>query len=453
MIRRPLALVINPWVMDFKLYDEWMHPLGLYFLIDLLVANGIETRFFNCLERWSSAPVKKYGTGVFTSRQIPKPDLYKDIKRHYKWYGCTPEHLREFLHSTGKPDVIFVGSMMTYWADGVVETVRTIRDVYPEVPVVCGGIAVRLMPHYFRARLPEVHLSMTPLLGADVVSFPGITPPLKVPDEWALGAGIRCAAPRYHAPALLTLGCPLQCSYCASKRLQPSFVRRDIDTVWNEISMCVHEFGISDFAFNDDARLVDAPRLLIPLLERIIANRLSIRLHTPNGLHLKYIDVPLLDRMLEAGFTTLRFGFESGLPRYHHTTAQKADTPLLEEKLSLLRQYRFPDTGVYVMGGLPGSSPSEMIEEMQLVGSFGVAVKPVFISPVPGTPLFGMYAANHPDLLDEPLWQNDSFYCTRLPGWGQEGIEAVRMQAKKINAFAGGGSGSINPTCEGEGAC
>ena len=36
MSRPFAALVVNPFITDFKLYDEWMHPLGLYFLIDLL---------------------------------------------------------------------------------------------------------------------------------------------------------------------------------------------------------------------------------------------------------------------------------------------------------------------------------------------------------------------------------------------------------------------------------
>jgi hypothetical protein len=34
MASSPLALVINPHAADFKLYDEWMHPLGLYLLIE-----------------------------------------------------------------------------------------------------------------------------------------------------------------------------------------------------------------------------------------------------------------------------------------------------------------------------------------------------------------------------------------------------------------------------------
>ena len=74
-----------------------------------------------------------------------------------------------------------------------------------------------------------------------------------------------------------------------------------------------------------------------------------------------------------------------------------------------------------------------MIEEMRHIASFSAAVKPVFVSPVPGTPLFEEYAAEYPLLRTDPLWQNDSFFITRLPGWGEEGVEAVRRCAKELN--------------------
>ena len=57
-------LVINPYVTDFKLYDEWMHPLGLYFLMDILRKNGHSISYFNCLQSYSSSP-RKHGTASF----------------------------------------------------------------------------------------------------------------------------------------------------------------------------------------------------------------------------------------------------------------------------------------------------------------------------------------------------------------------------------------------------
>ena len=65
------ALVINPWVTDFKLYDEWMHPLGLYFLISLLTFNGFDVHYCNCLRRDPTSKPKRFATGDFEHREFP----------------------------------------------------------------------------------------------------------------------------------------------------------------------------------------------------------------------------------------------------------------------------------------------------------------------------------------------------------------------------------------------
>ena len=434
MSRPFTALVINPFITDFKLYDEWMHPLGLYFLIDMLTANGISVYYFNCLERLTGDPLKKYGTGRFAGREIPRPACFRNIKRKYKLYGCSSQRFHAYLRGLPPIDVVFIGSMMTYWAEGIIETVRLIREVYSDVPIVCGGIAVRLMPGYFRKALPEVRLFTGPLFGSSTsLMLPGIPQPLTMPKEFSSVAGLKKAGQRFHGPLLLSLGCPMRCTYCASNLLQPEYRRRSIDTVWEEVSFCVTEHGIRDFALYDDALLVDAESLFVPLLDRIITRRFTIRIHTPNGMHLKYITGPLLELMRKAGMVTLRFGYESGNTRHRHRTGGKADWKLLEETLPLVRQFDFPDAGVYVMGGLPGSTAEEMVDEMRLIASFGIAVKPVFVSPVPGTELYREYAATFPELLTEPCLHNDTYFTVKLPGWGEAGVEMVRQWAKKLN--------------------
>ncbi|MBN1129086.1 MAG: hypothetical protein JXA71_08870 [Chitinispirillaceae bacterium] len=111
----PLALVINPCVTDFKLYDEWMHPLGLYFLIDLLRRNGFDVRFFNFLECTGNDKSRRFNTGDFPWVEIEKPPVYRSIPRRYKRYGRPLSDLRRFLASTPRPDLVCIGSMMTYW--------------------------------------------------------------------------------------------------------------------------------------------------------------------------------------------------------------------------------------------------------------------------------------------------------------------------------------------------
>jgi len=219
MSRSLKVLVVNPYITDFKLYDEWMHPLGLYFLIDLLTANEIDVYYFNCLERIIGAPGKKFGTGTFSSRVIHRPTPYRNLKRKYKCYGCTPERFYAHLRTIPSIDVVFIGTMMTYWVDGVLETIPLIRRQYPAVPVVCGGIAVRLMPEYFRNLQKDVYFCDSALIGEKTISLPGIPRELSPRTSPSLLSGLKADGPRFHGPLLLSLGCPLQCSYCASREL------------------------------------------------------------------------------------------------------------------------------------------------------------------------------------------------------------------------------------------
>ncbi len=435
MARQLTALVVNPFVTDFKLYDEWMHPVGLYFLIDLLTLNGVKVYFFNCLERRSDTAPKKYGTGRFRSTVIPRPDCYRDIRRKYKCYGCSPHRFVEYLRNLPPIDIVFVGSMMTYWVDGLKKTIELIWQVLPEVAIVCGGVAVRLTPEYFHRNLPDVKLftgTVFDAVGSSLI-IDGLRQSMKVPATLSMINGLQKAIPIFHAPILLSLGCPMHCAYCASNILQPNYLRRSIDTVWEEILFCVDRYNIKDFAVYDDAVLYEADKLFIPLLERIISRGISVRIHLPNGVHIKYVNRFILKTMKKAGVVTLRFGYESGYKEHLRYTGGKVYRNMLKETMMHVKECDFPDVGVYVMAGLPGSVPEQTIEEMKSVASLGAAVKPVFISPVPGTEIFMKYAGTFPELLSDPRTHNDTYFTTKLPAWGEKGMQMVRDCAKKLN--------------------
>jgi radical SAM superfamily enzyme YgiQ (UPF0313 family) len=97
---------------------------------------------------------------------------------------------------------------------------------------------------------------------------------------------------RPFAAVITSWGCPYHCTYCASHRLHPAFIRREPSAVVGEIAQCV-ERGIRDFAFYDDALLVDAGRHIAPILEEVLERGLQVRFHTPNGLHARAITADL----------------------------------------------------------------------------------------------------------------------------------------------------------------
>jgi radical SAM superfamily enzyme YgiQ (UPF0313 family) len=431
------VLVINPPVTDFKLYDEWMHPLGLYYLIDLLISNGSIVSYYNCLQRARTVSGKKYHTGSFITSGMEKPSCYAAVEnRKYKRYGVSSEQMCADMTDQPQPDAIFIGSMMTYWAPGVVDTIKNIRQLFPGVPVVCGGIAARLFPDYFIRNVPEAVVFGGALTGEqNGFHFPGISQVLVVPENYSLLPALKMLEkPLPHGPLLLTTGCPMRCSYCASGVLQPRFAARPLSQVLMEVAYLVEEAGVMDLAFYDDALLFSASEVLLPFLTALEKRRYNLRLHVPNGMHLKYVDETVLNAMYRCGFTTLRFGYESGSEKHRLHTGVKADRMLTRRKLRMVLRCGFEDVGVYIMGGLPGGGPQEMMEEMDFIASCGVKVKPVFLAPVPGTDLFLRYARHYPQLLTDPCWHNDTFFITRLPGWSWSAFETIRRYARQLNS-------------------
>jgi hypothetical protein len=433
------ALVINPWAADFKLYDEWMHPIGLYFLLSLLKRNGFEVHFFNCLERSAASKCKRFSTGDFEHRECPKPEIYSAIHRHYKLYGQSQEAFASFLSSLRPPEVIFIGSQMTYWFPGLIETVRFVKGYFPQIPLVIGGISAKLIPGQISLTLPEAHVFQGSLFEQSSMNQSGIpfVSGLRT-EQWKLSLidAYECVSSAFHGPVLSSLGCPGRCSYCASAVLQDKFVIRKAEIVADEIEYLRDRFKVEHFAFVDDALLHWPEQNFIPLMKTLLQRGINLCFHTPNGLQVTRLSPEICALMKEVGFRTLRFGYESSDFRYVQDTKAKASRDDLAHKIKLVKEHGFlqSDIGVYVMAGFPGQSPADVIEEIDFVASLGVSVKPVFLSPVPRTKLFEYYQAQFPELAIDPLWHNDTFFISQLPGWNAEAVQQVIDAAKKNNA-------------------
>lgn len=428
------ALVVNPWVTDFKLYDEWMHPVGLYFLITLLRNNNYDVHYFNCLRRNLKSRPKKYTTGDFEYREITKPALYAAIPRKYKLYGCTYEEFIRYLQSIDTPDIICVGSQMTYWVEGLEKTVATIKMVFPETPVIIGGIAAQLIPDTIKKRIPGCHIAGPIIRNNSFIHSPFFKLS-SFPSPPSMLDGFKALHSVDHAPVLLTLGCPMSCTYCASSLLQPTFQIRPIATVVKEIEYMVNRYGVTDFAFYDDALLVHPEQGILKFIAALQKRNYNLRFHSPNGLHLRFLSDRVLESMKSIGFKTLRFGYESGTVKFRNATSNKTGREELAQQVNRMIRSGFnvKDIGIYIMGGLPEQQPEEMLEELHYVSSLGIKVKPVFISPIPGTSIATIYSKQFPDINKNPLWHNDTFFITKVGGWNFDAVEEIRKTARVLN--------------------
>jgi radical SAM superfamily enzyme YgiQ (UPF0313 family) len=330
---------------------------------------------------------------------------------------------RQKLQAAARPDVVLVGSMMTYWYPGVCEAVADVRTVWPGATVVLGGNYATLCPDHARAfsgadavvtgdgeyALPPV---LEELLGG-TVDFPFDGNDL---DSYPYPA--MDLVPHLDAvPIMTSRGCPYRCTYCASNLLNRGFRTRDPIRVVEEIEHWSRTRGVKNVAFYDDALLVSPMERAVPMLEEILRRRLEINFHCPNGLHLRDITPRLAELLFKTGFRTIRFGFETASAVRQVQTGSKVTTDELRQSVAYLLEagYGSPDIGVYLLCGLPGQEAREIEAGIDLV--LGIGARPILAeySPIPGTPLWDeAVRQSRYDIVREPLFQNNTLLpCLR----------------------------------------
>ena len=441
------VLLINPWIYDFAAYCEWSEPLGLLSIAAVLKDNGYEVALVDCLDRHHpQLPVTPrhdaYGCGKFPKTFIEKPAVLRHVRRRYGRYGIPLELFDEELRSQPHPDAILVTSGMTYWYPGPFEAIRRARAHFPDVPVVLGGTYATLCHDH-----AEDHS------GADhVIEGEGELEALELVDQLTGNtsdlsrfAGDLNSLPqplhelrrnqRYVA-VQTSRGCPFHCTYCASSILHPQgFRRKDPHRVADEIEYCRRQLGIQDFAFYDDALLVDAERHIHVLLDEILERRLDCRFHTPNGLHVGWIDEALAYKMYEAGFKTVRLGLDTANAVEQRRSGGKTTGEEFQCAVGHLRAAGFGpgEVTAYILMGLPGQSPTEVLESVAFVHGCGISAQIALYSLIPSTVEWERAVRQWGfDAHADPLLHNDSIYP--FP-WCEASFEDFREA--KAKALAG----------------
>jgi hypothetical protein len=449
MPHKPHILLVNPWITDFAAHDFWAKPIGLLTLGALLRQGGYHVSFVDCLNRHDPVTAahpeilpgsdRPYGTGRYPRMRSPKPAACADFPRHYFRYGIHAESLRCQIQSLPSPDLIWVTSMMTYWYPGVQQTIAEIRSLVPDVPIWLGGVYVRLCPRHARERSGADRVITVPAARLPDLVESATSVPLGNRAQWqSLGAhpfpALDLVPDLGYAPLLTSLGCPYRCPYCAAQTLWPARERRSAEALYSEIIHWHHGYGITDFAFYDDALLLDADSTLRPVLERLCREGPAVRFHTPNALHIRALTPEWCALLKESGFTTLRLGLETTQARRQKEWGDKVETEMFAAAMDNLRTAGFASSqiGVYLLCGLPGQSPTEVEESIATVLEAGGQPYLAEYSPLPGTPMWSQAIANCSyDLASEPLYHNNSFFACRRPDFTYEDLLQLKELARQ----------------------
>jgi len=234
--------LINPWIFDFAAYDYFAQPLGLLYLAGLLEAQGFAVHFLDCLGAPHAKP-GPFGTGRYPKEILPPPPALQGINRRYGRYGISKAAFRARLAQIPKPAAILVTSLMTYWYPGVAAAIGLVREHFPGVPVILGGIYATLCPEHARQHSGADQVVAGPGEAAVFTLLKEITACSSVGATSSGSDGLDSLPyPALHLldqltyiPILASRGCPLDCSYCASRLLQPAYRRRQPKAVAEEL--------------------------------------------------------------------------------------------------------------------------------------------------------------------------------------------------------------------------
>lgn len=449
--RQKTVLLFNPWIHDFAAYDFWCKPIGLLYIGAILRQLGYSIFLIDCLDRYlpdlanefRKSENKSDGSGKFIRQEIEKPSVLKHIPRTFCRYGLPPDLVMQLLNNVpSKPDVILLTSFMTYWYTGVMEAVHMIRSVFPSVPILLGGIYATLCRDHAKSNMEPDYL----------ITGEGETKAVQLVSQITNGAGGDfCysslddlpfpAFDLYHelksVALLASRGCPNQCSFCASKLLMQQYRRRSVENVMREIEWWFTEKKVHNFAFFDDALLLQKEKYIKPLLKKILSKGLKLNFHTPNGLTPRFLDAELAELFYTCGFQTVRLSFESSDENRQKKMFSKVTNAELEQALNNLENAGFKreKIGVYVLMGLPDQKVEEVEQSALFVHHLGAKVNMASFSPIPGT-------LEWDRTISEGLWdKNDDVLLTNstiFPVWsktiGYNRSQDLLQWSKQLNA-------------------
>lgn len=445
-------LLINPWIYDFAAYDFWLKPVGLLSVGSVLRQFGYEIDLIDCLDRNHPAleqlqPKKRpregrFGTGKFFREIVPKPEILAHVPRYFCRYGMPEEIFLQELLRRAKPSAILVTSGMTYWYPGVFRAIELLKTQWPDVPVILGGIYASLCFDHARQKS-----------GADfVVQGPGEMAALALLDK--ITGVIRTAPPAPFElnqlplpaydlyskitalPVITSRGCPFCCPFCATQILEPLFKQRNVDSVVAEIKYYAHDLKVTNFAFWDDALLINRDRHIKKILQKILESGLNVFFHLPNGVHPHLIDAELAELFWECRFRTIRLSFESAAPERQKKMGNKVSNDDLAKSVDILNVAGFQrkNLDVYLLMGLPNQPFAEVEESMKFVNGLGAKIRLSTFSPIPGTPdwehAFRKNGVTEPI---DPLLSNKSIYPLHPSPADIRRMDALKLRVNQLN--------------------
>ena len=391
-----------------------------------LLRGHAEMQLFDYLDRSPDQQSDDFGRGSFKSTRVERPGLFDDIARNYNRFGKQRSEFREFLSNSGRFDFVLIQTVMTYWYQGVKETIEDIRQYCPGARIVLGGPYATICNSHAKSLGADLVINGTDLRPlwrlVDVI-------PMKYQSPfWEGYENLETAAMK------LTRGCPFKCTYCSVPNVYPEFVPRSPINCGDDIDF-LHKLGVKNVAFYDDSLLYHPDRILVPFLHYVIQQQIEVNFHTPNALHVLYLRDEVAELMVRAGFKTFYLGFESISEDFQKSTGSKLGSKDLVRAVDNLKAAGANPKNIiaYALMGHPDSDIQQLEDSLKFANSLGIKVMLSEFSPIPGT-RDGDRCSKMTDI-SEPLTHSKTAFPIRL--LGNEKVNRIKDLCRTLNGGLG----------------
>jgi radical SAM superfamily enzyme YgiQ (UPF0313 family) len=160
---------------------------------------------------------------------------------------------------------------------------------------------------------------------------------------------------------------------------------RDIGYFMDEIDVLVNEYGVRNIKLFDEHFTVNKKRVN-DICDRLIERRYDLNIWA--YARVDTVDQQMLDKMWQAGFNWLGFGFESGSDKVLEGVNKHANIVQAKRVVKMVH-----DAGINVMGNFIIGLPSESIESARQTMEFAKSLDIEFINLtnfecLPGSPAY-----------------------------------------------------------------
>ncbi|TYB31518.1 MAG: radical SAM protein [Candidatus Mcinerneyibacterium aminivorans] len=438
-----MILLVNPWIHDYTAYDLWAKPLGLIEIYSWLKSKNIDVELIDFLyQYYDEIPDKKIknlskrkdGRSKYYRKKIKTPDSLKqvEIPRKFYRYGNSEKIIEKKLKNIKNPELILVTSMMTYWYPGIKDTIKFLKKLYPDTPIVLGGIYAKLMFNHAKNNINvdyivnrKDYINIKKIIKEELnikVDLPQSRLKLKLKFDAYDNLN--------YVPFRFSIGCPFNCSYCGSTFLEKKYRCSKLEFLKQEY-LRFYNKGIRNFAFYDDALLLNSKKLFKPFFKWVIEEQLYSNFHLPNAVHINYFDREIAYLMKRVEFKNIRFGFETIFR--DKFVESKTDRKNFQKAVNIIEKENIDKRKIriYLIAGMPGQKFENVKKSIKYIQSHKLIPIPNEYSPVPHTEMFTYALKVSPyDLKNEPLYHNKTIVPCNWKKMTYEDIQQLKQLAR-----------------------